>query len=149
MRKPLYILMILGTLFGCSSPAPMPAGRVVAMDYQVQGMEQYPSVRFILRYGEDGRYLLTNASRCAPHEAVTKEVPPSFADQLKRIIDEERMMAYKSEYNSRSHVSDGETWALYVAFDGTGTELRSTGSHARPRGEGLNRLCQLCKNQFK
>lgn len=133
---------MIAALWGCQPSAPLPED-ILLMDYTVQGMECYPSVHFILTL-QNGVFLLTNASGCAPEEARTTVVSQEFIIQLRRIIEEEHIMAYKTDYRPFVSFADGDRWSLTIRFDHPEKSVISYGWIKQPPGNGLARLRQLC-----
>lgn len=152
MKKFHYWLLMLFPLFcACTRMPSVPEGAVVSMEYRIDNATRYPEFHFILRREADGRYLLTNASGCDPEEARTIEVPAAFADSLRRIVIEEKMTAYKEHYSSWSnrYVSGGTFWCISIGFEGNDEAVKSSGYMTYPKGNGLNRIQQLCEDTWQ
>ncbi len=149
MRK--TILWALTCLFtGCLPSRQVPDSPVASMEYRVDYSSRYPDVHFILRRDADGRYRLTNASHCAPEEGQTVEVPESFAEQVKQIVREEHMLAYKESYHSRRNIiCGGMAWRFSIAFEHSDAGVSSSGYMKHPKGEGLARIEQLCQSVWE
>lgn len=154
MNQKLFLIiltMLLNLFAGCTHAKPVPDSPIAFMEYRVDNATRYPTLHFILRRDDDGRYWLTNASNCDPELAHAIEVPASFAEQLKQIVVEERMLAYKEHYISwrHRHVCGGSAWKLYIRFVNSDTSVSSSGYMVRPKGNGLKRLESLCLETWK
>ena len=144
------IAMWFNLFFGCKQAKAVPETPIASMEYRVDNATRYPTLHFILRRDDDGRYWLTNASNCDPELAHAIEVPASFAEQLKQIVVEERMLAYKEHYISwrHRHVCGGDMWRFNLSFVDSDTAIASSGYMVYPKGNGLNRIEQLCRQQW-
>ena len=60
-------------------------------------------------------------------------------EKLKQIIVEEKMMKYKEHYRPVFEVLDGYMWHFEATFS-EGARVYSSGSNARPGGDGLKRV---------
>ena len=144
--------MFLPFLAGCCMQTrPVPDTPIASMEYRVDNATRYPTIHFILRLDADGHYRLTNGTNCEIEEAPTMEVPDSFADQVRQIITEEKMLSYKESYTSwrHRHVCGGSAWKLYIRFVNSDTSVSSSGYMVRPKGNGLKRLESLCLETWK
>jgi len=144
--KKLLFAMFLPFLAGCTHAKPVPDSPIAFMEYRVDNATRYPTFHFILRLDADGQYRLTNGTNCDPELAHAIEVPASFAEQLKQIVVEERMLAYKEHYISwrHRHVCDGDMWRFNLSLADS-TAVASSGFMKYPKGNGLNRIEQLCR----
>ena len=153
MKKQFVILLaMLCNLFGsCVHAKPLPETPIESMEYRVDNATRYPTCHFILRLEADGHYRLTNGTNCDIENAPSIEVPASFADQLRQIVAEERMLSYKEDYSSwrHRHVCGGSAWKLYIRFVNSDTSVSSSGYMVRPKGNGLKRLESLCLETWK
>ncbi len=149
MNQKLFLIlltMLLNLFAGCTHAKPVPDSPIAFMEYRVDNATRYPTLYFILRRDDDGRYWLTNASNCDPELAHAIEVPASFAEQLKQIVVEERMLAYKEHYLSwrHRHVCGGDMWRFHLSLADS-TAVSSSGFMKYPKGNGLYRVEQLCR----
>lgn len=149
MNQKLFLIiltMLLNLFAGCTHAKPVPDSPIAFMEYRVDNATRYPTLHFILRRDDDGRYWLTNASNCDPELAHAIEVPASFAEQLKQIVVEERMLAYKEHYISwlHRHVCGGDMWRFNLSLEDS-TSVASSGYMKYPKGNGLYRVKQLCR----
>ena len=150
MNQKLFLIiltMLLNLFAGCTHAKPVPDSPIAFMEYRVDNATRYPTRHFILRRDDDGRYWLTNASNCDLEKAHAIEVPASFANQLKQIVVEERMLAYKESYSSwrHRHVCAGDMWRFNLSFVDSDTAVSSSGYMVYPKGNGLYRVEQLCR----
>ena len=143
--------MFLPFLAGCTQARPVPDTPIASMEYSVNNATRYPTCHFILRLEADGHYRLTNGTNCDIENAPSIEVPVSFADQLRQIVAEERMLSYKEDYSSwrHRHVCGGSAWKLYIRFVNSDTSVSSSGYMVRQKGNGLTRLESLCLETWK
>lgn len=68
-----------------------------------------------------------------------KKIGKEELEKLKQIIVEEKMMKYKEHYRPVFEVLDGYMWHFEATFS-EGARVYSSGSNARPGGDGLNRV---------
>ena len=122
---------------------------VCKMEYCVRGTVMYPFTHFVLTKAENERYWLYNASNCDEKDARKVEVPKSFADSIRQIVAEEKMLEYSSYYKPPYQVLDGITWKLYIGFEDKKTCVSSAGHEEYPDGDGLSRLEKLCRETWK
>lgn len=120
-----------------------------SMEYRVNDSSRFPSFCFTLRMDADRRYWLTNASGCDISEAQTMEVPETFVQQLRQIVAEEHMFAYRTHYRRFIDIPDGEFWTLDIRFEDSDVSVHSSGHQAYPKGNGLQRIQQLCIDTWK
>ena len=139
MRKTVLFLILMACTMCSKSSTPVPP--VTYMEYIVRNETRCAPFHCILERDAQNRYLLTNASDC---ELRTIEVPESFAQDLRRIIEEEQMRSYKPEYHSLGTVQDGEQWQITIRFENNEQTICSSGHQAQPEGKGLERIQQLC-----
>lgn len=143
--------MFLPFLAGCMQTRPVPDTPIASMEYRVDNATRYPTCHFILRLEADGHYRLTNGTNCDIENAPTIEVPASFAHQLRQIVTEERMLSYKESYSSWRHrrVCGGSSWRLSIRFVDSDTAVSSSGYMVYPKGNGIERLEQLCRETWE
>lgn len=138
---------MIGAIFGKCSGAAVPEGPITHMEYSTNNATRYPTCHFILSQdAETGVYTLTNGTGCDIEEAQTIEVPASFAEQLKQIVAEEKMLGYKDYYSSAHSkmICGGTGWKINIRFADSETEVVSSGYATFPKGEGLDRIKRLC-----
>ena len=143
---------MLCNLFGsCVHAKHIPQTPIEYMEYRVHNATRYPTRHFILRRDTDGHYRLTNGTNCDIENAPTIEVPASFAHQLRQIVTEERMLSYKESYNSfrHRHVCGGSSWRLSIRFVDSDTAVESSGYMVYPKGNGIERMEQLCRETWE
>ena len=143
MRKTLVILVSMLFCMCTQSQQAVPPV-LSSMDYRINDSSRFPSFHFMLRMDADHRYWLSNASGCDPDEAQTIEVPETFAEQLRQIVVEENMLAYKTHYRRLIDIQDGEFWTLNIRFADSDVSVHTSGQQAYPKGDGLQRIQQLC-----
>jgi hypothetical protein len=68
-----------------------------------------------------------------------KKIGKEELEKLKQIIVEEKMMKYKEHYRPVFEVLDGYMWHFEATFS-EGARVYSSGSNARPGGDGLKRV---------
>lgn len=123
---------------------------VERLEYRENGSMAEPNWYFKLECDKEGKhYWLINASKCHRMEARRVEVPMSFVNQIKQIVDEEDMCSYQRDYKSQYEVLDGRSWTIYISFFNTRKRVYSSGHEAWPSGNGINRIEQLCHDTWK
>ena len=123
---------------------------VERLEYRENGSMAEPNWYFKLECGEEGKhYWLINASKCHRMEARRVEVPMSFVNQIKQIVDEEDMYSYQRDYKSQYEVLDGRSWTIYITFFNSRKRVYSSGYEAWPAGNGINRIEQLCDKTWE
>ncbi len=144
------IAMWFNLFFGCKQAKAVPETPIATMEYRVDNATRYPGVHFILHLDAEGHYRLTNAAGCDLEEAPSVDVPDSFAEQIRQIVIEEHMLAYKAYYSSwrHRHVCGGTSWRFNLSFVDSDTAIASSGYMVYPKGNGLNRIEQLCRQQW-
>lgn len=148
MKKILFLIAIMSISTFCKGQEDQ-LGPVVSMEYKIRSSwEMYPILHFLLKQDENG-YRLTNATGCDENEAPSMAVPDTFAEQIKQIVLEEKMLSYKRDYEPPFQVLDGESWNIYIRFAGSKKSVYSSGYMAHPDGDGLKRIEQLCEQQWK
>jgi len=68
-----------------------------------------------------------------------KRIDAEAMNRFRQIIEEEKMYKYKESYTPWLKILDGWGWSFTAAFS-NGTEIKSYGSNAHPRGNGLERI---------
>ena len=146
----LIILTIMSFFHKNKAAEPNDLPNVCKMEYRVRGTVMYPLMYFILKKAEnEERYWLFNASNCDETNARKIEVPKSFADSVRQIVAEEKMLEYSSYYKPPYQVLDGITWSMYIGFEDRKTSVYSGGHEEYPAGDGLSRLEKLCRETWK
>jgi len=143
--------MLFDLFTGCTHARLVPETPVASMEYRVDNATRYPTLSFTLRRDDDGHFRLTNATGCDPEQAPDILLPDdSFAEQLRQIVIEEHMIAYKENYSSwrHRHVCGGSMWRFRLAFTDSETAVSSSGYMVYPEGNGLSRVEQLCRETW-
>lgn len=68
-----------------------------------------------------------------------KHLTKEHVQRFRKIIEEEKMYAYKERYLPSMEVLDGEGWSFSAKF-ADGSSIGSHGSNAWPKGNGLGRI---------
>lgn len=68
-----------------------------------------------------------------------KRLTKAEVQHFRKIIEEEKMYAYKERYLPRMQVLDGEMWGFDAMF-ADGSIIDSSGSNEWPKGNGLSRI---------
>ncbi len=150
-RLLIILTMLLNLFTGCTHARLVPDTPVASMEYRVDNATLYPTLHYALRRDSDGHYWLTNGTGCDIVHAPCVQVPDTFAEQLRQIVIEERMLAYKANYSSwrHRHVSGGSMWRIHLTFANSETEVSSSGYMVYPKGNGLDRIQQLCRETWE
>ena len=142
--------VILGGVIGLSSSCcaqqsgrKMPEGRLQKLEYVRQGS---------MAGAEYKGTVTTDSTGVAVLEAMREPYGPLYRvtlsdgqlDSLRTIIEEEEMYKYKSHYEPPVRVYDGYSWSFYAGFEGN-EGISSGGSNARPKGGGLERICEMMR----
>lgn len=143
MRKTLLILVSMLFCMCTQSRQTVPPV-LSSLEYRINDSSCFPPFHFTLRMDTDHHYWLTNASGCDLNAAQTIEVPETFAEQLRQIVVEENMLAYKTHYRRLIDIQDGEFWTLNIRFADSDVSVHTSGQQAYPKGDGLQRIQQLC-----
>jgi hypothetical protein len=145
-------MSILGLLFGCKTHQPssgdnsgmlsaMPEGKLTEVSYGYMAM-MLPTVgNPTITRGEDGKATLTFNHY---NEERTFEVSDTLFDEARKIIEEEEMYKYASDYTAQFNdmILDGYSWHFSAKFE-SGEAISTGGSNARPSGNGLHRIDSL------
>ncbi len=121
----------------------MPVGRLLRVSYSHQGMMMERFSHFDLQHTAEGnKFSFRHFS-----DEVSYEVSDTLFDAARRIIEEERMFEYDSYYSPKTddRILDGYSWSFDARFEGDG-HISSSGSHVRPKGDGLSRISRLFSN---
>ena len=124
--------------------------KVALMEYRVRGTTMYPTCHFKLELDfPTGKYTLINATNCPSSEARSVKVPESFADEIGKIVAEEKMLEYKRDYEPEYEVLDGESWDLHIRLLNCPAGVYSSGHEAWPDGDGIKRIVELCNKTWQ
>ncbi len=142
MRTKAIMTGILGSIFGlftaCGQNATMPEGKLLSLEYTESGTMAGYTFEGSVTTMKDGRVRLrVSYNRYGP--LVKKIVDAKVLDDLRQIIKEEKMYAYKSHYQPMMEVLDGWGWSFHASFENE-QSISSGGSNARPPGNGLGRI---------
>ena len=118
--------------------------KVITLKYHQTACMAIPDIWYDFRTDTNGVCTLTNCTGRHPHEALRAEVPAEVADELTKIVREEKMKDYKDFYHPIYQVLDGWQWDLYVRFEDK-SSISSSGHMEKPSGEGLKRLEEYFK----
>lgn len=123
--------------------------KVSLMEYRVYGTTMFPTCHFKLELDfPTGKYTLINATNCPASEARSVEVPEAFADEIGRIVAEEKMLDYKRDYEPEYQVLDGESWTLRIRLQNCPGGVYSSGHEAWPDDDGIKRIVELCRKTW-
>ena len=132
------MISVLGSLLGMGLGMGMPDSELVSVEYTVTGtMAGYQYYALVERQ-QDG-VVMVKAMRKNYGELVEKRVDGKVLDDLRDIIKEHKMYAYKEHYRPRMQVLDGYMWSFHAAF-ADGKCISSGGSNAGPSDDGLETI---------
>lgn len=142
MRTKAIMTGFLGSIFGlftaCGQNATMPEGKLLSLEYTESGtMAGYTFEGSVVTMKDGTVRLRVSYERYGP--LVKKTVDAKVLDDLKQIMKEEKMYAYKSSYQPILEVLDGWGWSFHASFENH-QYISSGGSNARPPGNGLSRI---------
>ena len=115
----------------------MPKGELVSIEYSrsnMRGIQYKGSVEL----NEDG-IVVARVMREERGPIYQLVVNKDTLAALRSIIKEEKMYAYRNNYQPPFLVHDGYSWRFSARFS-DGQYISSSGSNAKPSGEGLNRV---------
>ena len=129
--------VLMGMLTGCGASHQMPEGKLVSLEYSRSGMRSNHEYQVNVNTEPNGDVVL---------RAMKEDYGPLFEKKLTaeevagfvRIIEEEKMYQYKERYTPFLKVLDGYQWRFTADFEQG--HLYSSGSNARPKGNGLDRI---------
>ena len=129
---------MLGTLTACGQLATMPEGKLLNVEYTESGTMAGFQFEGRVNTGKNGVVRMEVSSE-SYGPVVKKKVNANVLDDLRKIIEEEKMYAYKENYQPSFEVLDGESWYFNAAFEND-KYISSGGSNAWPAGDGLKRI---------
>ena len=133
----LIILMILN-IFGKGKAEETHSGPVTYLEYSKSGMRS--RFEYIFQQNADGTCTLFFKRGYRDTPPMQTEVPAETAEELWKIVKDEKMLKYKDSYTPPMRVLDGYMWHLGVHF-AQGEHLYSGGDNAVPDGgKGIDRL---------
>ncbi|MBO4826736.1 MAG: YARHG domain-containing protein [Prevotella sp.] len=133
-----FIASMLGILSACGQKKHMPEGALLSIEYTRSGtMAGYEYEAHVDR--QDNGSVLLRASYVNHGPLVVKYVDESTLKELRDIIEEEKIYAYKDHYTPPFEVLDGYGWHLYARFENH-ESISTGGSNAGPDGNGLGRI---------
>lgn len=140
MRKGLFFCLI-GGLFGMLGCAlkKMPEGDLVSVEYSRNGTMARAEFEGRVERDSTGAFVLT-AMKEHYGPLFEKKVDAEVMGHFRQIIEDEKMYQYKESYRPMLEVLDGWSWTFRARFS-DGSSIYSCGSNARPKGNGLDRIC--------
>lgn len=140
MKKGVFACLVgsLLSLVGCAPKKQMPAGELIKLSYTRN--EMTADYRYEGRVQQDstGVFVLS-AMKEEYGPLFEKRINAEVMKKFRRIIEEERMYAYKESYEPLTNVSDGSMWHFDAVFS-DGSIISSHGNNASPDGNGLSRI---------
>ena len=129
---------LLGILTACGQKKAMPEGALKSIEYTVSGtMAGYMYEAHVDKQPDGSVILKASYENYGP--LVVKKVEASALDELRKIIEEEKMYAYKEHYSPHGEVLDGYSWSFRARFEGD-EYIYSGGSNKEPPTNGLGRI---------
>ena len=132
---------LLGSLLVSITSTKMPDSEIVMVEYTKSG-----TMAGYLYYGkverQDDGTVVIEAMQENYGEIIKKKVDPQVLTDLKTIVKEHKIYAYKGYYRPHFEVLDGYTWSLTIRF-ANGQSIDSGGSNAYPSGDGLSAIREL------
>lgn len=140
MKKGVFACLVgsLLSLVGCAPKKQMPAGELIKLSYTRN--EMTADYRYEGRVQQDstGVFVLS-AMKEEYGPLFEKRINAEVMKKFRRIIEEERMYAYKESYEPWTKVNDGSMWHFDAVFS-DGSMISSHGNNASPDGNGLSRI---------
>ena len=137
MKK--FLFCMIGTMMSllcCGTKAP--EGQLVLLEYTESGtMAGYEYFGRVEKQ-PNGTFVVI-AMKESYGDLYQKKIGKEELEKLKQIIVEEKMMKYKEHYRPVFEVLDGYMWHFEATFS-EGARVYSSGSNARPGGDGLKRV---------
>lgn len=126
---------ILGSLFGQNPTAQIPESEIVCIEYtEIGTMAGYQYYGKIERL-KDGT-VQVEAMQRSYDEIIKKKVKLQVLADVRNIVVEHKIYAYKKSYEPAFEVLDGEGWHLEIKY-ADGQRFFSGGTNAWPPGKGL------------
>jgi len=136
--KKIFICMMGGLISMLSCGTKAPEGELLSVEYVRNEMSSVPNYEGHAERATDGTFLL-KAMKEGHGSLFQKQLSKEEMSQLRQIILEEKMYNYKEHYRPPFRVLDGYQWYFNARFS-DGSSIYSSGSNAKPRGEGLQRI---------
>lgn len=121
-----------------SCGAQVPEGDLLSVEYTESGTMAGYIYEGHVKKNPDGTFVL-KAMKENYGPLFQKQISKEAADTIRQIIIEEKMYKYKEHYRPKMQVLDGYGWHFAAKFS-DGTSIYSSGSNARPGGNGLGRI---------
>lgn len=140
MKKGVFACLVGGllSLVGCTSKKLMPAGDLIKLSYTRN--EMMAGYQFEGRVEQDSAGIFVLSAMKEEYGPLfEKRIDAGVMKKFRKIIEEERMYAYKESYEPLTNVSDGSMWHFDAVFS-DGSIISSQGHNARPDGDGLLRI---------
>ncbi len=145
MKKKLFCIVAGAlTLLGCGAQK-MPEGDIIYLEYTESGTMRGYQYEGRVERDSTGAFVLT-AMKENYGPLFQKQIGKEEMKRLRQIVQEEKMYNYKEHYRPRLQVLDGYGWHFEAKFS-EGDKIYSSGSNARPGGNGLGRI-HACLLQF-
>ena len=140
MRKGLFFCLV-GGLFGVLGCAlnKMPEGELVRVEFSRHGTMARAEFEGCVEQDSTGSFVL-RAMKDTYGPMFEKRLDAETMNRFRQIIEEEKMYKYKERYEPMMRVYDGTMWDFTARFS-DGSVIRSHGSNASPKGDGLQRIC--------
>lgn len=137
MKK--YLICMITAVTGLvSCGAQVPEGDLLSVEYTESGTMAGYIYEGHVKKNPDGTFVL-KAMKENYGPLYQKQISKEAADTIRQIIIEEKMYKYKEHYRPKMQVLDGYGWHFAAKFS-DGTSIYSSGSNARPGGNGLGRI---------
>jgi hypothetical protein len=146
----MIVLASLLTLFGCQSPQNGIESDTITYFSLSEGggMNRFGGFKYRIEETKDGKvHFLFNEGYPDEKEFVLED--HSVFDSLQQIVLKHKMYRYKGNYQPPFHITDGESWSLYVKYASRET-ISAGGYMAGPDGyrEAFNDIIQ-CLQPWK
>lgn len=146
----MIVLASLLTLFGCQSPQNGFEGDTITYFSLSEGggMNRFGGFKYRIEETKDGKvHFLFDEGYPDEKEFVLDD--HSVFDSLQQIVLKHKMYRYKGNYNPPFHITDGQSWSLYVKYASRET-ISAGGYMAGPDGyrDAFNDIIQ-CLQPWK
>lgn len=141
MKRKLLFVCLMSGLFGTISCTfkRMPERVLVSVEYTRTGTMAGYEYEGRAHQDSSGAFVL-RAMREPYGPLFEKKLDAAAMQKFRQIIEDEKMYKYKDRYEPMMRVYDGTMWDFTARFS-DGSVIRSHGSNASPKGDGLQRIC--------
>lgn len=149
MMKTLSFLMAVSCLFpllGCRA-AEKVEGRVISLEYRVQGMASCPQTYIKMDVSDN---VLRLAYSQYSNEIQVFRAPENLPEKIDEIVKRYRLHRLKERYQPVFEILDGYSWHLNIRYENG--HIYSGGNNAWPskkQREGLDQLVSLLEETVK